>query len=289
MPLATAICLSTGMPALTEELQDLFVPIVSVVYDQRTLPDGTGTASAWSSSLHFFNNSAAPATFTQTAVYGQGAVPSHEPVCESSVTLAPQTGRGFGGCFAPFPDRGVGFLALQTSPGIVVRADVIRSRFRCECEGPGCTTIPQGQVRMPTYRSLFPAGISAVSGPIELGNLTLSPNCASENQQYRRRVNVTLFNAGDAVATFTLTVRPVQFSSTPISELSVVVPAKDVIQVNRIAVPTEPTNDLRTSGGYRIWITITADQPFLSYVSTVFDNPEPGAEPFDVYPSYLEN
>jgi hypothetical protein len=55
-------------------------------------------------------------------------------------------------------------------------------------------------------------------------------------------------------------------------------------------VPTQHDNDLTAANdGNRIWITISANQPFLSYVSTIFDNPEPGALPFEVYPSYLQN
>jgi len=32
---------------------------------------------------------------------------------------------------------------------------------------------------------------------------------------------------------------------------------------------------------------VSADQPFLFYVSTIFDEPEPGALPFQVYPGVL--
>ncbi len=287
---AVAFILAHSVPTKADELQALYVPFVYVWYDEALLPDGTATYSAWQSSLAIFNNSDSPATFSQTAIYGRGAVLSHRPVCEDTDTIPPHTGHSIGGCVAPVPDRGVGFLELQTSPGAVVRADVMRVKFHCSCYSSlGCTDAAQGQVRMPAYRSLFPSGSTVVSGPVELGNFVLPETCFSSNQQYRRRVNVTLLNAGDLPATFTITVLPVHFSSAPISQQSVVVPAKDVIQVNRIPVPTEESTLLAFLYGFRIWITITADQPFLSYVSTVFDNPEPGALPFDVYPSYIEN
>ena len=103
-------------------------------------------------------------------------------------------------------------------------------------------------------------------------------------------MNVTLFNGGDVPATFTVTVLPVHFSGVPLSRETVVVDAKDVIQINSLPVPTEFDNNLTTGfGGNRVWITITADQPFLSYVSAIFDNAEPGAMPFEVYPSVLQN
>ncbi len=252
------------------------------------LPGETWTFTRWESTLGLFNNSDTPATYAQKTLFGKGAGLAQPPGCESAGTLAPHTGTNVIVCYAPAPDRGFGFLAVDTPAGVVVHSDVQRTIYRCNCSDPGCDSIPQGQTGTPAYRGLFQAGSSVVSGAVELGNFLLS--CASPKELYRRRVNVTLFNGGDVPATFTVTVLPVHFSGVPLSRETVVVDAKDVIQINSLPVPTEFDNNLANGfGGNRIWITITADQPFLSYVSTIFDNPEPGAMPFEVYPSVLRN
>jgi len=180
-------------------------------------------------------------------------------------------------------------MAMEVPAGLLVRADLQKNRLRCGCPGElDCTAFPQGQVFLPVFRGLFPAGSSAVGGPVELGTFDLSPSCASLNQEYRRRVNVTLFNGGDVPATFHVAESPNHTSSVPLLTRDVVVGPRDVVQINSIAIPTEPSNDLTApNGGSRIWFTVTADQPFLFYVSTVFDSPEVGALPFQVFPGSL--
>jgi hypothetical protein len=180
-------------------------------------------------------------------------------------------------------------LEVHTSPGIVFYADVQRVTYHCAVHEPRCDDVVHGQVNIPVYRALFPAGSVAVSGAVELGYFHhLIP--LDEAHNTIRRVNVTLFNAGDAPATFVVRTFPVSSSSAPLAEQSVVVDAKDVVQINRFPVPTDssiPTQSV--NGGSRIWVTTTADQPFLSYVSTVFDGVDALDLPFQVYPSYLQN
>ncbi len=270
-------------PCMADDLQVFYVPYVSAF--------GGGTPdrfTKWESSLGLYNNSDSVASVGIAAVYGKGGWEGGCPLGP----LAPHTGTG------RLPDPcangpiGVelGILAVKASPGIVVRSDVQRVVYRCECDGPGCMSYPEGEVATPVYWALFPAGRTAVSGAVELGYFGASPTCGKE---YRRRVNVTLFNAGIGPSTFVVKVIPFRSSSTPLYESQVSVGAKDVVQINSIAVPTEPSDALLYGDGggvgYRVWITITADQPFLSYVSTIFDDPEPGALPFEVYPSYLQN
>ncbi len=169
-------------------------------------------------------------------------------------------------------------------------ADVQRVTDRCAVGFPQCDNLVHGQVTIPIYRTLFPAQSTAISGPVELGYFDLPKAVYPPALQRRRRVNVTLFNAGDAPTTFVVRTFPHNFSATAFAEQTVVVEAKDVLQVNRISVPTESSIPMQSSnGGNRIWVTITADQPFLSYVSTVFDAVEAEDLPFQVYPSYLQN
>ena len=141
---------------------------------------------------------------------------------------------------------------------------------------------------LPVFRGLFPAGSTAVSGAIELGNFDLPPSCGTLDMQYRRRVNVTLFNGGDVPATFRVSETPANSSAEEIRSDEYVVDAKQVLQINSFPVPSESAPPLRAqNGGARIWINVTADQPFLSYVSTIFDKPEAGSLPFQVYPGVI--
>ena len=41
-------------------------------------------------------------------------------------------------------------------------------------------------------------------------------------------------------------------------------------------------------GNPNVWFQITADQPFLSYVSTVTDRTDPGVIPYEIFPSRFE-
>lgn len=273
-------------PASADDSSVYYVPFVKARIDAVLLPDGTGVETRWESTLEVLNSTSSPASFGILALHGNGSHLSDSTSCQNIVTLGPRTGTNVIPCADAYPDPGVAMLVIEAPQGMLVRADLQKNRLRCGCPGElDCTPFPQGQVYLPVFRGLFPAGSSAVSGPVELGAFSLSESCASANQQYRRRVNITLFNGGDTPATFHIVETPNHTSSDPLFSGEVTVGAKQVVQLNSITVPTEPSNNLRApNGGNRIWITVTADQPFLSYVSTIFDNPEVGALPFQVFP-----
>jgi len=63
----------------------------------------------------------------------------------------------------------------------------------------------------------------------------------------------------------------------------VTVGAKSVFQANRLPIPLLPDPDMTNSEQLFVWITIEATQPYLAYVSSVFDDPEPGALAFEVF------
>jgi hypothetical protein len=229
--------------------------------------------------MSVFNPTDSPVDIVNAAVYGKGAV----LVQESRPPIPPHQGRGIGASVGLYPERGVGFLEMRTSPGVVFHADVERVTQRCEVGAPNCFSFSHGGVNIPFYRALFPAGSVAVSGSVELGQFGLS------QIERRRRMNVTLFNAGDAPATFVVRTFPHNFATGPLAEQTVVVAPKDVFQINSFPVPAEQVHGLTSVYGSSIWVTITGDQPFLSYVSTIFNAVEPGDLPFQVYPSYLQN
>lgn len=286
-------CTSVALVALrcglasAQELQPIYVPFVHATIGSTLEPGGqVSDTERWVSTMSVFNPTDSPADVVDTAVYGKGAflTPGPEP------PIQPHLGNALVPSVVPYPERGMGFLELHVSPGVVLSANVQRVTERCEVGAPNCINLVHGQVSIPCYRALFPAGSVAVSGSVELGQFGLSQIGYPPEVERRRRMNVTLFNAGETPATFVVRTFPHHLSATPLAEQTVVVEPKDVFQVNGFPVPTEASISTQTfNGGTQIWVTITADQPFLSYVSTIFSAVEPGDLPFQVYPSYLQN
>ncbi len=130
-----------------------------------------------------------------------------------------------------------------------------------------------------------------MAGAVSLGNPYLPVVCGDAAKQNLRRINVTFFNDGSATATFTVNVWPVGGAPTPVVTQSYEVVAKSIAQVNGLEVPlpTVPDPQYMGADGVQVWVNVTADQPFLAYVSTIFDDPQPGALPFQVYPARLTN
>jgi len=237
-----------------------------------------------------FNASGAPAVVATADLDGNGARLGEGLGCQHEFSLAASTGALLIPCVGRYPEPGVAMLLVDATPGVALRADVQKAHFVCECAGTGCVSVPQGQATLPVFSDLFTAGTTAVIGPIELGNLDLPATCASSNQIYRRRVNLTLYNGGDLPARFSVRVLPNQGTATPISSSEVSIGAREVVQLNSIPVPTSSSPELRAvNDGSRVWVLVSADRPFLSYATAIFDDPEPGALPFQVYAGAIEN
>ena len=179
------------------------------------------------------------------------------------------------------------FNEFEVPPGVVVSAEVEKVYAKLCAYDPGGNPISahlgQGLVPLPVYRGLFPAGSEVVTNTIALGSPRLTPICAAENEKYFRRVNVTLFNGGDQPGTFTIRVLPLWNTSTPIYETTVTLAAKEVKQINRLPIPVLDIPENYVETGVFVWMVVTCDQPFLGYASTIFDDPEPGAQPFEVF------
>ncbi|KAA0249036.1 MAG: hypothetical protein EDX89_24330 [Acidobacteria bacterium] len=179
------------------------------------------------------------------------------------------------------------FNEFEVPPGVVVSAEVEKQHRKLCGIDPGgnpiMETLGQGLVPLPVYRGLFPAGTDVVTNTIALGNPRLTPICAAENEKYFRRVNVTLFNGGQEPGTFTIKVLPLWNTPTPIYETTVTLAAKEVRQVNRLPIPVLDIPENFVNSGVFVWMVVTCDQPFLGYASTIFDDPEPGAQPFEVF------
>lgn len=174
---------------------------------------------------------------------------------------------------------------LDVPEGVVISAQVEFVHGEdgaCVSESAPAVQVPQGRAPLPVYRGLFPAGSTVLTNEISMGNPALPATCATPNQQYLRRVNVTLFNGGDAPGTFVIRAMPRRRSATPLLETSVTLEPKEVRQVNRLPIPIVVDDTTKYIGGVSVWLTVTCDQPFVGYASALFDDPEPGALPFEV-------
>ncbi len=287
---AAAFVVTSGatLPAAAQETL-LYAPYVRAVKSDDALPDGTTRGTLWASGLTLFNNSNADATYRYVAGYGRGAAIGCPP---GVITVAPGSAADLGNCFASSPSNGVGISVFGTTGSIVPHATVSWVVEHCRCQSFGCTVIPQGRVPVPVFTGLFAAGSTVVHGEVDLGNPFLSANCATLNQRYPRRVNVALFNAGDAPATFRISVRVGVLNTNTYFSTTATVAAKDVVQINSLPLTLDDVAQQPFANGdgtTRLWVLVTADQPYLSWVSSVFDSPEPGAMPMEVFPPHLQN
>ncbi len=251
-------------------------------------PNSPGTDSGghvfaeyWESTCGLFNLSGTPETVTADEVLGDRLAPG---TCGFTYTYRPGEG-GFAPCaFFGLPN----FVRLRHSPKITVDAQLIR--YRVACWGTSrYAGLPQGYTSLPTYGRLFQAGERTTAGPVELRTQAFQSDCATPNQVYNRRINVTLANYGHVPATFTIVAYPFRRFDGPYEPVwseNVVVDARSVRQVNDVQIP-RTINDYdvnRKIGSMSVWLTITSDQPYLGYVSSVFEGGEPGSLPFQVFP-----
>ena len=79
--------------------------------------------------------------------------------------------------------------------------------------------------------------------------------------------------------------RPWDRPNEPVWSSTVSVDARSVLQVNNVPIPRSLTNpqENRRIGSMSVWLTVTSDQPYLGYVSSVFEGGESGSLPFQVF------
>ena len=168
----------------------------------------------------------------------------------------------------------VQMLSLRAPRRVALRATL----ERLETVPEGLPKVPEslGRVELPVFTEIFPAGSTAVAGDVSLSAL----ECAS-GPEGRRRVNLTLFNAGSQAATFHVSAIAVGSGpggSSPDQQYQV--PAKSLIQFNALSLENLP---VCTPGG--AWFQITGDQPFLAYISTVRPENLAGVLPYEIFPA----
>ncbi len=131
--------------------------------------------------------------------------------------------------------QAVQMLSLRAPRRVALRATL----ERLETVPEGLPKVPEslGRVELPVFTELFPAGSTAVAGDVSLSAL----ECAS-GPEARRRVNLTLFNAGTEAATFRVSAVSVMTGpgggSPP--EQVYEVPAKSLVQFNALSLAGPP-------------------------------------------------
>jgi len=242
--------------------------------------DGTLTLA---SGLSAYNNGAGVASFSVAAAYDENG---SRILAEHPIQLRPGAGTQLD--TKPESSR-LQILALRATEGVVVWPTLTRN---VACDRGSVPS--QGRVPLPTFTSLFPADAHAVSGDVKILD-SPSDACPTFNPSFaptfRRRVNLTLFNAGNAAATFRVVGRQLAQAGAPAVDLVTErysVPARTVRQIDNLKLELAPLCAADGPDGLNIWFDVSADQPFLSYVSTAFEDATPGALPYEIYPSRLE-
>jgi len=174
----------------------------------------------------------------------------------------------------PDPQQAVQFLALSVPAGVVIRPMLQRS----------IAGNSAGALTLPFFTSLVPANTRSVAGNFRSSYVECTPPGTP------RRLNVTLFNAGDVEATFHVAVAtrtngirvgPPEDRETR-TDFDYVVPPRTVQQIN--AVPYDVGALCEGWLWGMGWVEITADQPYLAYASTVRQD-GPGILPYEVFPA----
>lgn len=228
-----------------------------------------GATTSLASTLTALNNTPSAATVTYLGAWDAlGAHTTPAPVelaAHASGILDSRSTRA---------GQPVQMLSLRAPRHVALRATL----ERLETVPEGSPKVPEslGRVELPVFTDLFPAGSTAVAGDVSLSAL----ECAS-GPEGRRRVNLTLFNAGSELATFRVVTVSVQGGSSGIlPELVYQVPSKSLVQFNALSLDGLPVCE---AGG--AWFRITGDQPFLAYLSTVRPENLPGILPYEIFPA----
>ena len=170
----------------------------------------------------------------------------------------------------------VEMLSLSAPAAFAFRATL----ERLEDVPDGAPKVPAsyGRVELPIFTALVPAGSTALAGDVSL----TSAECSGPAES-RRRVNLTIFNAGDEQGTFTVAGTAVSAGpgGSGGSE-TYSVPARSLVQFNALPIDAFPVCQ---PGG--AWFRITGNQPFLAYVSTARPQTLPGILPYEIFPARL--
>ena len=276
------VALSVATFSSTAQTPHYYVPLVNAII--ATDPSLAGQ-TRWVSNLAALNAGETTASLQVIAVYGEmSLVPGGRTYVLPPSTGLPINRWPWDGDFIALGSPGpLAFAEIVVDPTVILNAGVEKVYLEGGCYGSvSSTPVSQGRTAIPVFQGLFPANSTVVCGDINLGEP--EQTCGSPPQVYLRRVNVTLFNGGDEEATFSVTAIPFKFSADPLYQQSVTLGPKEVRQLNRVPIPV--VRKITTENGYfdvSVWITIRGTQPFLAYVSSVFDGGVSGSMPMEVF------
>ncbi|MFN7986384.1 MAG: hypothetical protein U0529_02865 [Thermoanaerobaculia bacterium] len=246
-------------------------PTESTIFLPGFLSDSAPYALA--SNLTAYNNSTRDATVTRVMAW--------DALGERSVGAAPVAIAPGAAAIVPTqdlrPGQAVQMLAVRLPSRIALRATLERLEYVPE----GLPKVPEslGRLELPVFSALFPAGTSVVAGDV-----SLTPTECSGAPETRRRVNLTLFNAGETSATFEVVGKAVGAGPGGDSPSQTFhVPAKSLVQFNALPVDAYPVCQ---PGG--AWFRILGDQPFLAYISTVRPETTAGVLPYEIFPARVD-
>ncbi len=229
----------------------------------------TGAAGSLASTLSAYNNSGQTAIVT---LVGAWDALGERTLSPEPVSLAAGAGASFD-TRALRPGQTVQMLAFSAATRMPLRATL--ERLESVPEGLPKPPMALGRVELPVFTELVPAGMTAVAGDISFS----SEECGNEATA-RRRINLTVFNSGDGTAAFVvgspngpgLLPYPMTFQ----------VPARSLVQFNDL-----PSKGLPVCSPGGAFVSVTADQPFLAYVSTSRPETVPGVLPYEIFPASL--
>ena len=259
MKALTVLTVITLLLPAVGRADDAFAPFVNAPI---TLSGGTVDA-IWFTNHYVHNPTDRPLAVRYLGAYtGFGALPPYagctSGMSEATVPAYSSLRLGdmpYSFCIVSGP--GVAFIHLSLERGLVV-GSAIELRELSGCDGSWGQRLLVS-APLPVYAAPFPAHSVAFSD----GAFPPPPEafpCARDIAPVGRRLNVTLLNAGDADAVFTITP---QASAAPPLEVSL--GPGQAIQLNDVFAD-QPVRALQVS----------ASQPFLSYASAVsiYSDPE---------------
>lgn len=173
------------------------------------------------------------------------------------------------------PGQAVQMLEFRAPARVAFRATLERQ----ETVPEGLPKAPNrlGRVELPVFTELFPAMLTTAAG-----DLSFAPDECAPSSTSRRRVNLTVFNAGRSTASVRVTAAS-PTGTVPGFDLSYSVPARSLVQFN--ALPMDGLAVCQPGGA---WLRVTVDQPYLAYVSSVRPETLPGILPYEIFQAHFE-
>jgi hypothetical protein len=230
------------------------------LYVLRFLPTGgksSGCRQAiWSSDVLFYNQNVSPATVRLLDISNGELAPG----TLTSMALAPRqaTAVSYSRIAADWGPTDLHermwIMHLDVPAGVIVESrDEVHDQLTCIVD-----PLPNAPIKtpMPVFRSLVPPGTEQVKLGTDLGSTPA-------------RQNVTIYNAGEQMASATIEVKRACDDQIVDSRI-VTIPGRTIMQFGGLTTGSNQCTgtEVRTNG-YARYTVITVDQPSLSLVSTL--------------------